>query len=69
MLITGGPRALARLEHDFLTQEQLQVLQERLLVKRPLMNAEELAAGFSAINIDLNSDGAPLLALYCKGIS
>lgn len=65
MLITGEPRALARVEHDFLLQEQLQGLQEHVLVERPLMNAAELAARFSAINIDLNSDGVPLITPYC----
>ncbi len=60
LLVLGQPRQLVRLRYGFVSQTQLQRLQEHLLVRWPLMTATELAAGYNALNIDLNGDGVPL---------
>ena len=66
LLVIGAPQPFARLQYNFLSEQQLQRLQEHLLVRWPPMSATELAAGYSAINIDLNSDGAPPTGLTPK---
>ena len=50
-----------QLQYNSIPERDLQRLQEHLLVRWPLMSAAELAAGYNAISIDLNSDGTPLI--------
>lgn len=61
-------RPLLSLHHDFLPPEQLRELQEYLLDRWPLMDAEELAAGYSAVNIDMNRDGASVCCKACSAV-
>ena len=65
----GALRELVQLQYNFIPEMEMQRLQEHLLVARPLMSAAELADGYSALSIDLNSKGAPLTEPSCWSLA
>lgn len=69
LVVMGPTRKLVQLQHKFVPEKEMQRLQEHLLIAWPLMSAAELADGYSALSIDLNSKGAPLTAHDCFSLA
>ena len=57
LMIGHRDQPLLSLRHTFLPDVKLQRLQNSLLIKWPLLDAEELAEGYNAISIDMNMEG------------